>query len=175
MRTAEQFAPLQAVGFQVLLDDLLTSAFSLDDRVRELQELLLSQSGFCHWMSPIHEAHETVTEQALLEDIGSLKIRKVSHGQVNFSALQRGREVARRHGHSDDVNPGGMVARLPSIFGRKVISPRSDIAIVNVRCAVRGTKSGARSTFSRTLASNDWTLVRDLPHARKAARHRETS
>ena len=93
-------------------------------------------------------------EEALLEEVAALQVRKISDGEIDVAVLHRlgellGGMLTERTGVS-----GEALARALESFGRNTISPTSDIANVKGRCARAGSK-GTRapsfcSTWSRT-------------------------
>ncbi len=85
----KQFPPLHTLLFQVLLDYLLASTFSLHHGVRKLSERLLSHFSLHGRMTSSYEAYKTVPEQALLKNVYAVQIREVTNSKIYLAALQR--------------------------------------------------------------------------------------
>ncbi len=95
MGQTQRFSSLYAGSLEVILYDLLRSSFSLDDDMTHFLKLFLSQLSLDGWVTHAHEADEAVSEQALLESVGAMKIWKISDSQIDPSGRQCTRQILR--------------------------------------------------------------------------------
>ncbi len=90
MRSVEELSALDSVLFQELLNDFLAAAFRLNHRMWQFAKKLLCQPTLYRRMILPGEAHERMSNQALLKDVDAVKIRKISNRKIDFASLKCG-------------------------------------------------------------------------------------
>ena len=90
MRSMEDLSALDTVLFQELFNDFLATALCLNHRMWQFAKKLLCQPALYGRMIPPHEAHERMSNQALLKNVDTIKIREITDREIDLTSLKCG-------------------------------------------------------------------------------------
>jgi len=86
----EDLSALDSVLFQELFNDFLATALCLNHRMWQFAKKLLRQPALYRRMILPHEAHERMSNQALLKNVDAIKIREISDRKIDLTSLKCG-------------------------------------------------------------------------------------